>query len=126
MNKKGFTLIELLGVIIILSTIVLLVIPDITGFVKSKKNDINSLNEDIVLSAVKLYVEDNKNDYPEIDGNVYCIDSSLWPTISEKYLSKQNNYDNSSIFKTVQVNYNLNNGYIVTFNSGCVTNYNNQ
>lgn len=122
MNKNGFTLVELLGVIIILTAIVSLVIPKILGGVKSKKNNINSLNEDIVLNAVSLYIQDNKKDYPEIDGKIYCIESNKWNEISSKYLGKSVNYDNSSIFKKVEVKYSKGKGYTFKFNENCISN----
>ena len=39
MNKKGFTLIELLGVIIILSIIMLIAIPNVTSILERSKKD---------------------------------------------------------------------------------------
>lgn len=122
-NKKGFTLVELLGVIIILTLIISIVIPKVIGGIKSKQKDANSLNDDIVLNAVKLYVSENKKDYPDIDGNIYCIEANKWNEISSKYLSKSVNYDNSVIFKTVEVDYSYVKGYTFKFNGSCVSNY---
>ena len=39
MNKKGFTLIELLGVIIILSIIMLIAIPNVTSVLEKNKRE---------------------------------------------------------------------------------------
>ena len=120
-KNKGFTLIELLGVIIILIAMLSLILPKVINRVKSKEDIIASIDDDIIMSAVKLYVENNKKDYPEVDGSTYCIYSndSNWNEIS-KYLSKTIDYDGQSINKNIQIDYDSDKGYILSKTNGCV------
>ena len=120
-NKNGFTLVELLGVIVILILIISLVLPKIIGNTRSKKKEVASIDDDIVMSAVKLYVEEHKKDYPEENGNRYCIHSNdeVWTEIS-KYLAQNKNYSDNNIAKEIQIDYDENKGYMVVENSSCV------
>lgn len=60
MNRKGFTLIELILVIVILSMILLVLMPNVITIVnKNKTNSCHSLEENIISSA-KTYVANNK------------------------------------------------------------------
>ncbi len=70
---KGFTLIELLAVIVILSLIMLIVLPRVINSVKNNSNDVDELSKKLIYSAAELYIENNKNDYKELEGNIYCI-----------------------------------------------------
>lgn len=71
--KKGFTLIELMGVIIILALLLTLSLPSIINFVKSSNDKTDKINLDLIYSATDSYISENKNDYPRIKENVYCI-----------------------------------------------------
>lgn len=69
-EKNAFTLIELMAVIIILSLIAILTFPNIVNQIKKTKSSNNKMIEDIVITAAKKYVNDNKNDY---NSDAYCI-----------------------------------------------------
>lgn len=62
MNRKGFTLIEVIMVIVIISLLVILLVPNI--FVLIEKNNENSCDSLIknIESAAKIYVTHNKYD----------------------------------------------------------------
>ena len=115
-NNKGFTLIELLGVIVILIAIIALVIPKILGNARSKKSTVATIDNDIVMSAVKLYVEEHKKDYPEINGNTYCISTNgtEWNEIKSKYLAKNTSYNDNSMIKVV-----YNGKYVFSNDNSC-------
>lgn len=105
MKNKGFTLIELLGVIIILSLLILLVLPSITGSVKNYSKDTDELMLSMVVDATKLYVEDNSVLYRKKNGRSYCIE--LTELVDNEYLKlpiKQNDLDITNT-KSVQVTY---------------------
>lgn len=62
MNKKGFTIIELIMVIVIISILSLVLVPNIITF--NNKNKIKSCEslEKNIISAAKIYVTNNKYD----------------------------------------------------------------
>ena len=62
MNKKGFTLIELLMVIAIIAIISMILIPYVINMISTnKQKSCESLKKNII-SATKLYVNENKYD----------------------------------------------------------------
>lgn len=62
MNKKGFTLIELLMVIAIIAIISMILVPNVINMISiNKQKSCESLKKNIV-SATKLYVNENKYD----------------------------------------------------------------
>lgn len=73
MKNKGFTLIELTAVVIILALISFIGFSYITNQVNSKKQQLSDAFNKVVYDASDIYVSYNENNYPMIDGNVYCI-----------------------------------------------------
>lgn len=62
MNKKGFTLIELLMVIAIIAIISMILVPNVIKMISiNKQKSCESLKKNII-SATKLYVNENKYD----------------------------------------------------------------
>lgn len=62
MNKKGFTLIELLMVIAIIAIISMILVPNVINMISTnKQKSCESLKKNII-SATKLYVNENKYD----------------------------------------------------------------
>ena len=62
MNKKGFTLIELLMVIAIITIISMILVPNVINMISiNKQKSCESLKKNII-SATKLYVNENKYD----------------------------------------------------------------
>lgn len=73
MKEKGFTLIELIGVIVLLAIIVLITYPSIVNIIKRSNNKIDSATSALIISGAKNMIDENKNDYPLTNGNVYCV-----------------------------------------------------
>ncbi|MBE6149848.1 MAG: prepilin-type N-terminal cleavage/methylation domain-containing protein [Firmicutes bacterium] len=71
--KKGFTLTELLAVIIIIGVILLIALPKILGLISNESENISKTMEDVILKAGELYVHDNSDNFPEAEGNLYCV-----------------------------------------------------
>lgn len=96
MNKKGFTLVELLGVIIILSIIMLIAIPNIASMVERSKRDTYISDAKKMVSLVQYEIRKGNANKPasnqivvvtlgdlstsdvekDSDGNVYDLDKS--------------------------------------------------
>lgn len=92
-NNKGFTLIELLGVIIILSAILLIAIPNITTSIdKNKQNQIEKQKEEIVSAAEEFM-------------NIYDCDYSKVCILQTLYLANVNLIDTSMISNVFDLNY---------------------
>lgn len=73
MNKKGFTLIELLMVIAIIAIISMILIPNVINMISTnKQKSCESLKKNII-SATKLYVNENKYDLNFICDNTIEI-----------------------------------------------------
>ena len=98
-NKKiirltsGFTLIELIGVIIILSLIMLLSVPLILNSIRSSKNELSDASKKILYNAINIYINENLNDFPKIDGNTFCVSID---TLSKKEYLPTDVYDSST------------------------------
>lgn len=100
-NKKGFTLVELLGVVIILSILALIVVPNIIDSVRSKSVSVNKIQQEMILKSAGVYVSDHEGLFPRTKNNVYCI--ALEDMIADEYL----NLEDSDIVgtKSVKVSY---------------------
>ncbi len=118
MNKKGFTLVEVLGVMVIIVTISLIILPNIINRFSNKKEDISNANKEIIVSAAKLYVSDNKeelNDY-----TTYCVDIN--ELIKNKYLSEKKDVFSDNDYASnhkVKVTIGKTNEYEVVESSSC-------
>ena len=73
MKNRGFTLLELLGVIVILALLTTLVFPSVLSVIKKASNKTDELSMKLISNAVDLFISENKNDYPIVKGNVFCI-----------------------------------------------------
>ena len=73
MKKNGFTLVELLAVITLLALIAVVVITNVSSPYRSMKKDLNESEIKLIYSAAETYIQKHKNDYPTIEGNIYCI-----------------------------------------------------
>ena len=70
---KGFTLAELLGVIVVIGLLLLIIIPLIINGVKTREDDVDELQKNIIYEATDEYLDRDKDKYPDTKGNVYCI-----------------------------------------------------
>lgn len=105
MKKNGFTLIEMLSVVIILTLLSLLIIPNVINSIKSYQSKTDELSMAIIESGADLYIDDYKNDYPGYYGNTYCI--TLEKLVDLGYLKKPVKYQDEDItdLKTLKVTY---------------------
>ena len=67
--KKGFTLLEMLAVIVVISILSLIILPNITGQLADKKKEISKVSQKIILSAAELYANETGNTYQTITIN---------------------------------------------------------
>lgn len=96
MNKKGYSLAELLAVIVILSVVSLIVIPNIVTLITNGKRDTYNVQIDNIKTAMKNYVGQNTFSIPN-SGSVYLtlyqlastnlIDYKIKNPLTGKYLS---------------------------------------
>ena len=85
MKKRGFTLVELLAVLVLISALTLIAVPSIINYINKSKNDISKVTEQLIMSGVDLYVNENSNLFPKEVGNQYC--ATLKDVVTAKYLS---------------------------------------
>lgn len=71
--NHGFTLVELLAVIVLLGILVTLSFPKILEMVDREKDEINQAKLSLIYTGAKSYLFDHSNQYPEREGNIYCI-----------------------------------------------------
>ena len=91
LNNKGFSLIEILSVILILSIILAIAIPDTTYSIKKGEDKISSINDEVILSAANIYVEefqDELNWY--MDNNLKIAYFSTYKLEEKGYLTNDN------------------------------------
>lgn len=94
MKDRGFTLIELLAIIILLAAVVLILFPNIISITEKKNNEIDDATLQILYSSADQYIKDNRNEYENEIGNIYCIeiqdmdDENIIPIDVSKYLDQ--------------------------------------
>ena len=103
MKNKGYTLLELLGVIVILSVLVILVFPSVINFIKKSNNKIDSITNDLIISAVEDYISDNTSELHITSGTEYCI--SIDTLIGKQYLQVKLNDADVYSSKSVKITY---------------------
>ncbi len=120
MNKRGFTLIELLGVIIIIALLSLVVFPSLINTIKRANDDVNGLTEKLIFSSTQSYVEDNKDIFNKINGNIYCV--TLEQLNKEGYIGSNITLDNKNSLnlKSVKIHYDGMFTYDIVDNDNCV------
>lgn len=104
MNKKGFTLVELIGVVVILGLIALVAFPALLNQIKDSKKQVSDSQKEIIISAAKSYVSENKNNYADMSS----FEIPVSDLINGSYLDK-------NIINSLSNN---NNNIVVTFNNG--------
>ena len=120
--NKGYTLIELLGVIIILSILTLLVIPNVVNSIKRTNSKNTRLMDDIIISSAKLYMSDYFLDLQPENGFIYCL--PLTKLVDSNYLDssvKYGNIDDATGIKSVRIIYNNIYTYSIVDTSICAT-----
>lgn len=95
MNKKGFTLTEMLAVVVIISLIALIAVPNVQSLNESIKQRKESSAKELVVNAAVLYVQ---------DGNATCTNEcsvSISTLLEADYLEE----DEIGILKDTEGNY---------------------
>ncbi|MGE5456398.1 MAG: prepilin-type N-terminal cleavage/methylation domain-containing protein [Ignavibacteriales bacterium] len=119
--KRGFTLVELMAVIIILSLLVILAAPPILEKLKKTEKDVDAASLALIESAIDLYIDDNDDTYPNINGSTYCItfqqlvnDGKLKPPVLNAKTGEE--IDLNTLIEVKIINNNLN----VSINNDCI------
>lgn len=86
MNKKAFTLTELIGVITILGIIAIIAFPPLLKQIKGTKSKIDEATKILITTGASNYIDENKNDFPKVSGNKYCI--TLQTLVDDNKVSK--------------------------------------
>ena len=121
MNKKGgFTLVELLGVFVFLGIVALITIPFVTGMLSKTKKETSQRFEDNVFLATEAYIQDNSDDYTELETNGGTTNILFKDLIDSGYLNK-NMVDPTSKQSVKDLNYSVHvektvNGFTYTIN----------
>ena len=118
--KKGFTLIELLGVIVILSIILLLTMPNIINSINKANKNTNQIMADMIFDSTKKYIGYNDK-YKEVKGNSYCI--TIKELVNDGLLEapvKYGDEDNIEDTKSVKATYNKKWNYSIVNKSECL------
>ena len=120
MKKNGFTLVELLAVIIIISLLVLIVLPNIFNSIENSNDNVDKLTKEMIYKAASLYVSNNEKEYPQNTGYTYCLPLSI--LIDEEYLSEDLKLSNKNIKNAKEVEITYNKGYNYDLVDECVEN----
>lgn len=86
MKKKGFTLIELIAVITLLALIVVITVPVIINTLSNTEQKEYEDFKKIIMNAAELYVERNRDLYPELNEIGGAIDINADTLVNEGYL----------------------------------------
>ena len=120
-NKKGFTLVELLAVIVIVALLTGIGAISYTAFVNKTKNNVYKTYEDTMKSTTQLYLLDNSDMIPPINGKTILylndlllnnkIDQIKNPHNKEDICSSSNRDNDSYILiergENIEDNFNL-------------------
>lgn len=68
-SKNAFTLMELLGVIVILSLLMILLVPNVLEQLNNKKSEISEVQKQTIMTAAELYIDEN----PSYGNNYVCL-----------------------------------------------------
>ena len=120
--KKGFTLIEVLGVIILLSVIIVIIMPNIINSIKKANKQGDIYTASIIYDAVEKYMYDT-NIFEEKNGNTYCVEIS--ELTHNGYIEspiRYNDNDNIEDTMSVKLTYNKKWSYSIVNNNQCTTN----
>lgn len=86
--KKGFTLLEMLAVIVVISILSLIILPNIMGQLADKKEEISKVSQKIILSAAELYARERNINNSFITLNDLVEDEKLEAPIKDSDTGK--------------------------------------
>ncbi len=75
MNRKGFTLIELIGVIVILSLLTLIIVPNVVTYLQQGISDSKEFQSESIVLGAKNWASDHKDELPD-DGDTLNLQFS--------------------------------------------------
>lgn len=128
LNNKGFTLVEVLAVVVILSLLVIMVVPNVNSLIKQNNNNAYNNLKDNILVASKIYLSDNRydivlektcnNDSEEINIKSIDGDGLVDSKLPIKYLTNSGNItttSNGNIISPLDssLHLDLNNSYVL-------------
>lgn len=73
MKKNGFTLIEILAVIALIAALSMVILPLILNQVNQSQTKVDAATMTLIENSTYTYMDMNQNDFPFMQGNVYCI-----------------------------------------------------
>lgn len=113
MKEKGFTLIELLGVLVVLALILVVAVPAVTSSLKNTDKAKYSNFVEEVLSSAELYIEDNRNLFPELNEIGGVVTIKVGKLIDFGYLKENtvNPKTNQKIERTEEIRITVNEDY---------------
>lgn len=113
MKEKGFTLIELLGVLVVLALILVVAVPAVTSSLKNTDKAQYSNFVEEVLSSAELYIEDNRNLFPELNEIGGVVTIKVGKLIDFGYLKENtvNPKTNQKIERTEEIRITVNEDY---------------
>jgi len=122
MKKTGFTLIELLAVIVILSIIAVIVVPNIAQMIKNSQESSYQEQKSAIISAAKRWSTDNALKLPTTNGE--SIEKSVYDLKEEGYLNSEKDIidprDNNEMNGCAKITYDeSNNQYKYTYEENC-------
>lgn len=98
-NNRGFTLVELIAVMTLLAAIILVTVPVIINTIKKNDDKLGENFEKSLKQAAELYVERNRDVFPDLNNIGGTAEVSTDTLIKEGYLKQdlENPIDNSSV-----------------------------
>lgn len=98
-NNRGFTLVELIAVMTLLAAIILVTVPVIINTIKKNDDKLGENFEKSLKQAAELYVERNRDVFPDLNNIGGTAEVSTDTLIEEGYLKQnlENPIDNSSV-----------------------------
>ena len=113
MKEKGFTLIELLGVLVVLALILVVAVPAVTSSLKNTDKAKYSNFVEEVISSAELYIEENRNLFPELNEIGGVVTIKVGKLIDFGYLKENtvNPKTNQKIERTEEIRITVNEDY---------------
>lgn len=101
MKKNGFTLIEIIGVLVIISLLLIIILPNILNKFYGNKDEYSEVNEKLIIEAARVYVESNPDLFlKNKTGKNYCIlinDLVLSGNLDEDNITLTQDYKNAFV-----------------------------
>ena len=90
LNNKGFTLVEVLAVVVILSILIAIMVPNVNYLINKNKEDNYKSLKSSIISAAKVYISDNRYNITLAYGDNLCGTGEVEENISRILTSDLN------------------------------------